>query len=433
MSGCLSTETRAENSAKELRVVLDGESVCARTTEGKTLFSGRAGSDDAEIVQRAVDHVHPGGEVQLSAGKFRFAKPVRISGATTFAGVGKATVIVPPPNDYALIVRTEEKSPRRWHHDNVLNGVTLRALTIDGESPDGIYQGKGIYLQNVFDSHLDGLWIANTGAGAGLFLEDWVGESNFTNLHLINCGNVESRQAAVVIHSSSENPCNNIQFRGLYVIFPIYRGLDIHSEGGPRPPKLIFISQSMFHGWLPRPGRDTTPADLIHIENTDRARGISFDQCRFTAADHKFSLLKVINGTVAVSNSVIGAISGRWVKAGIWAEGGSKLRIVGNTFHEVDTAGERHLLYAKDAQVVFTNNDVSGRSARLSFLPGQNSIVADNTFELTDTQSPVFFLGDDGKNASRNIQVRGNGFSDGRRSEPTISVSALSQGALLSP
>lgn len=431
-SGSLLAEGEPGGQSTDLRVVIEGSSICAKTGEGKVLFTGRSGVDDADIVQRAIDQVHPGGEVRLLAGKYLFSKPVRLYNASTFSGAGKSTVIVPPADDYALLIRTEDKSPRRWYHDNVLNGVTLKALTIDGQRSDGSCQGKGIYLQNVFDSHLDGLWIANTGAGAGLFLEDWVGESNFTNIHLMNCGNVKRRQAAVVIHSSDARPCNNLQFRGLYIIFPPYRGLDIHSEGGSRPPKLIFISHSMFHGWIPKPGHDheTTAADLVYIESTDKERGIFFDQCRFTAADRQFALLKVINGSVAVTNSSIGPIGGRFAKAGIWAENGAKVRVVGNTFHEVDSEGESHLLYVKGAEVLFANNEISGKAARLSLLPGMNSIISSNIFELSDTQNPVILIGDDGKTGSKNIQVHGNVFGEGLPAEKAISVSALSKGAL---
>jgi hypothetical protein len=432
-SGAHAAAPNADGESRELRIVLEGTSISARTPEGRILFSGRAGQDDAAIVQRAVDHVHPGGEIRLAAGTYRFAQTVRITNATTLSGAGKSTVIVPPADDYALVVRTEDNSPRRWYHENVLNGVTLRAFTIDGQREDGTCTGKGIHLQNIFDSHYDGLWIANTGAGPGLCLDDWVGESNFTNIHLMNCGSLERREAAVLIRSSQAGPCNNLQFRGLYVIFPRYRGLDIQSDGGPRPPKLIFVSHSMFHGWIPGNGHPTAPADLVHLENTDKERGVVFDNCRLTAADRGYALLKVVNSQAAVTNSVIGAIGGRWVKIGIQAETGSRLSVRGNTFHEVNQEGDRHLLLVKNSEVLFTENEITGKAARLSLVPGANSIIANNIFRLRDATAPIIFVGDDGQAASRNIRVHGNVYPEGLAAAQAIAVSALSARAFQPP
>lgn len=432
-SAARSAERKSSEEVHEVRVALEGSAITARAAQGGIIFSSPAGQDDADVVQRAVDLVHPGGEVKLLAGRYVFARPVRISGATTFSGAGKSTVIVPPADDFALIVRTEANSPRRWYHENVLNGVTLRAFTIDGRRADGACTGKGIHLQNIFDSHYDELWIANTGAGPGLCLDDWVGESNFTNIHLMNCGSLERREAAVLIRSSQAGPCNNLQFRGLYVIFPRYRGLDVQSDGGPRPPKLIFISHSMFHGWIPGNGHPTAPADLVHLENTDKERGVVFDNCRLTAADRGYALLKVVNSQVAVTNSVIGAIGGRWVKVGIQAEHGARISVRGNTFHEVNQEGDRHLLLIKNSEVLFTENEIAGQAARLSLLPGTNSIIANNIFRLRDATAPIIFIGDDGQAASRNIRVHGNVFPEGLAPTQAISVSALSAHALQPP
>jgi hypothetical protein len=59
--GARAAAPNADSESRELRIVLEGTSISARTPEGRILFSGRAGQDDAAIVQRAVDHVHLGG------------------------------------------------------------------------------------------------------------------------------------------------------------------------------------------------------------------------------------------------------------------------------------------------------------------------------------------------------------------------------------
>ena len=107
--------------------------------------------------------------------------------------------------------------------------------------------------------------------------------------------------------------------------------------------------------------------------------------------------------------------------------------MIGRTFHEVGAGGERHLLYVRGAEVLFTNNEISGRTARLSLLPGRDSIISSNMLELSDAQSPINFIGDDGTTPSKNIQVHGNVFSEGLRAVNAVSISALSQGARQPP
>jgi hypothetical protein len=169
------------------------------------------------------------------------------------------------------------------------------------------------------------------------------------------------------------------------------------------------------------------------LENTDKERGVVFDNCRLTAADRGYALLKVVNSQAAVTNSVLGAIGGRWVKVGIQAENGARLSVRGNSFHEVNQEGDRHLLLVKNSEVLFTENEITGQAARLSLVPGANSIIANNIFRLRDATAPIIFVGDDGQAASRNIRVHGNVYPEGLAAAQAIAVSALSARALQPP
>jgi hypothetical protein len=410
--------------------------VVAHDREGNVISKAVAGTGDADVIQAAVDAVHPGGGIKILAGKYILSKPVSVYNSSTFSGEGRRTILVPPEDDFAIRVETKDSSPRRWYHSKAVHGVVLKEFAIDGKRGDGTNKGKGIYFAYVYDSVFKDLWIGNTGSGAGLFMEGWVGESSFHDIYLMANGNFEKKQAAVVIRSDnkSRDGINNLQIRGLFVIFSNYRAIDIYDDkpnDNAGPPRLIFISNSMFHGWLSERKPD---AELIHLRNTDLTKGVYISHCRLAGAGaaKNLALLKAENSRATVSDSIIGG------QGGIVGERGSVLKVTGNTFQAglvTEQDGEkqthapgladRYVLFLKESEAIFSNNEIYGEDMEIRLAPAANSIITNNRFESESVIDPIIWVGDDGKKGSSNIEISSNIFNTS--ANQSIKISPLSK------
>ncbi len=416
---------------------IDGDTIMAEDALGKVIAQGQAGQADADVVQAAIDYVHPGGQVKLTCGEYRFDKPVVIYNSSTLCGEGRGTVIVPPADDYAFKVMTTEKTETyRPFHGNPgpLYAVIVRDLTIDGESSGS--KGKGIYMRMFWSSSFENLWIQNT--GNALYLHQ-VLESDFSNIYLIANGDAEAAEASVIMTAGG----NNIHFRGLYMIYPNYIGMELIGtpEGVPR---LVFITQSMFHGWLRTPekvdlelgrlkkdwhGTEPTvaaPYDVIRIRDLDAHRlGMLADvvirDSRITVAGPGHASVNVINSPVTIANCVVTATEGECV---IRASDKARVMVTGNTFHCGKEIGCKYALEVNDAQAIFKDNILNGNNLNVHLAAAHNTVIANNHF-TTEHDKPTVWIGDDGKMGSRNIEVSGNIFTE-KRAKTAIEVSPLS-------
>jgi len=416
------SEASTDNQKNSVVIFLKDNLVIAQDREGKVIADGKAGIDDAEVIQTAIDEIHPGGEIKILAGKYILNKSISVYNSSIISGQGRQTILVPPENDFAIRVETKEVSPRRWYHSNVLDGVILKEFAIDGEREDGSSKGKGIYFHFVYDSVFKDLWIGNTGCGAGLFMEGWVGESNFQNIYLMANGNYEKKEGAIVMRSIGWEPINNLQLTGIFVIFPNYRGLDVYDAYSDddsietRPPRLIFFSQSMFHGWM----NNDYLFDLIHLKDVDSFRGVHFSDSRITSGQNEHALIKANNSRVTVSNSVLGINSGGAAKYGIHGTKGAKIKAIGNTFQ----GGNGHVLFTQDSEIIFSQNTIVNDNLNIKLAPASNSIITQNRFEF-EANDPIVMIDDDGQNGSYNIVISNNIFKNSYEQE-AVNISPLS-------
>jgi len=395
--------------------LIENNRVIAEDNAGNIIEEGRAGVDDARVLQSAIDYIHPGGEVKMLRGKYIFAEPVVVYNTTMINGEGRGTIITPPSGDYAFKVITTEKSPLRSEIngldvDNSLYGVVFRDFAIDGER-----KGKGIYMKKLIDSFFEGLWIVNTD-GVGLNIDEYVWECNFENIHLMGNGNADMKEATIMIGGGDNN---NLRFERTEVLFPNYRGVEIGAGNRPYPPRLIFFSHSMFHGVLPI--KKAPQYELIYVNNVDSKRGAVISDSRITHTGERSALIKVMRGSVTISNCIIGGGTGMYAIRG---EKGAMLRIVGNTFHDGPNNNNEYSLYATGSEVIFQANILDGKETKICLAPASNSIIANNRFIL-DTEECSIWIGDDNCVGSSNIEISGNIFSE-RRAEAAIKVSSLS-------
>jgi len=402
-------------------VAIDGDGVFAEDRKGNVIRQGRAGADDADVVQAAVDAVDPGGKIQLTRGTYVFTKTVTIYNNSTLVGEGRGTVIVPPPGEYALWVGTTEKTSvyRPYHGDpGPLYAFIIRDLTIDGKTtPDG-NKGKGIRMEHFWSALVENLWISDT--GCGLYLRHCK-ESDFSNIHLIANGDEKAREASLIM--TGEN--NNVHFRGLFVVYPNYVGMDLIGtlEEGIEVPRLVFVTQGMFHGWLREEG--AAQYDLIRVTDLDAHRvGCLADfvirDSRITVAGRDRASVNAINSPVTVANSVITATRGKYV---IRASKAARVTITGNTYHGGSAEGSQYALHAEDAEVLFKDNTLNGRNLKVHLAPASNSIIADNRF-VVEGDGPTVWVGDNGATGSSHVDVRGNMFCE-KHAGSAVSVSPL--------
>lgn len=422
----MAVRSRRDSSAL---VFIEGDAVVAEDAAGSVIRSGKAGTDDATVVQSAVDNSHPAGEVKMSRGAYAFDKPVIIANSGTISGEGRGTVISPPRGDFAFKVMTTEKTEtyRPFQPGGRLYAVIVRDLAIDGEINDGDWTGKGIYLNSFWSSTFHNLWIEKT--STALYMHR-VHESSFSNIYLIANGNASAKEASVVMAAQSDN----VHIRGLHLIYPNYIGLEMTGSATDSrdAPRLIFISDSMFHGWLPSgkvwgkaPWPEAAPYDLIHLRDCDSQKDGRTDvviaNSRITVAGRDHASVNVINSVVTIRNSVITATGGKYV---VRASQGARVRLTGNSFHGNNPAGSKYAVHAADAEVLFKDNIVTGKNLQIYLAPGRNSIIADNRFSV-EADTPAIWVGDDGATGSSNVQIRGNIFC-GKDQTAAVEVSSLS-------
>ena len=402
-------------------VYLSDGTVRAEDSFGAVIAEGPAGSADAAVLQAAIDSVHPAGEVRLCRGHYLFDKPVVLYNSCTLRGEGRGTVIAPPSGEYAFKVTTTDATTiyRPFHGDpGPLYAVIVRDLTIDGQRSDAKPKGKGIYMEYFWCSSFENLWIQNTGTALYLYHTK---ESDFTNIYLIGNGDADACEASVIM--IGEN--NNIHFRGLDLIYPNYVGLDMVGtrDEGIEVPRLTFISQSMFHGFLRQEG--PAPYDMIRIRDLDATRegclaDVVIRDSRITTPGVGQTAVNISNSPVTIDSSIITASSG---ECAIRVTDAARVRITGNTFHGGSPTCGQYALYVEDAEVIFKNNILNGKNLNIALAPAVNSIVADNRF-IVDTDRPTIWVGDNGSVGSARVDIHGNIFTE-KRAPSAITVSPL--------
>lgn len=411
-------------------VFRQGDSVVAEASNGRVISRLSSKNSAASVIQAAIDFVQPGGEVKIATGHYRLGKSIILYNSSTLVGEGRQTVITPPADDYALKIVKNSKSQilRRQiipkAEGPTLIGVRVRNLALDGEGA-----GKGIYMEQIAGAILQGLWIERTASGSGLYIGPWVMESIFEDILMEANGNAEKKEPAVVI-ASGRDGANNLHFENLFVIYPNYIGLKIGYRSGPNHPRCIFISHSMFHGWLPP---FSSHYDLIRVacdRRPDSELGLVLRDSRLTHAGRGAVLLRVEQGDVKVIGNHIG---GGLYKYGIWGDAGATLTITENTIQQCEWCEKWNphyiptqpfAVFLRGAQATISDNVFGAGVGPVRFSPGFNCIVTGNRF-LTTTAKPRVLIGDDGQHGSRNIVVSGNFFAanDAGRA---IAVSRLS-------
>lgn len=183
-----------------------------------------------------------------------------------------------------------------------------------------------------------------------------------------------------------------------------------------RAPRLIFFSQSMFHGWM----NNDHLFDLIHLKDVDSFRGVHFADCRITSGQNEHALLKAINSRVTVSNSIIGISSLGAAKYGIHGTKGAKIKAIGNTFQ----GGDGHVLFTQDSEIIFSQNTIVNDNLNIKLAPASNSIITQNRFE-SEANDPIIWIADDGQNGSYNIVISNNIFKNSNEQE-AVNISPLS-------
>ncbi len=410
-------------------VYVEGEAVVAEDSLGDVISSGQVGSDDAAVIQAAIDSAHPSGEVRISRGTYLLEKPIIIANAATISGEGRGTVIVPPAGDYAFKVMTTDDTEtfRPYQPGGRLYAVIVRGLAIDGTAGGADGTGKGIYLNRFWSSVFEDIWIENTSTALHLHQ---VHESCFSRIYMIANGNAEAKEPSVFF----DGQCDNIHMSGVTIIYPNYVGLQMvgSATDSRKSPRLVWITDSMIHGWLAGDKAmggsawdGPAPYDLIQITDCDTQKDgrtdITIANTRITVAAPGRTAVNVSNSPVTISNSVISAGRGQCV---VRASKDARVSIVGNSIYGPSPEGCEYVVYAEDSEVLFTDNRLAGKNLQVALAPGVNSIIADNRF-AAEIDGPAIAIGDDGKRGSSNIQVRGNVFSV-KDEAAAIAVSPLS-------
>jgi hypothetical protein len=385
-------------------VFIESGKTIAEDRYGDVILERMTGKDDADVIQAAVEAAGPAGEIKVCRGRYVLNESVQIYNNIKFSGEGRGTVLIPPLNDYALKVEKTDKEfftrPFHAQEGDPLYAVIIRDIAIDGKRGDQAHSGKGIFLHGFWSSVFENLWIQNTGNAMTL---QKVSESDFANIYLINTGDEDKKEAGLSIRGG-----NNIHFSGLYVIYQNYIGLDMLRG------KLVFITQSMFHGWLPRLG-GPPKYPLIQIKdlNEDKKNEGRFksdfviENSRITVGGGEAAVVTIINSPVTLRQCVAAA---GYANTVVSASGNARANLADNSFYSLNPlpAGE-YVLYAEDSEVIFKNNVISNLNLQVCLKGVRNSIIADNRFD-TDSDKPAIFIGSSEGQNSRNILVSGNIF-----------------------
>ena len=226
-------------------------------------------------------------------------------------------------------------------------------------------------------------------------------ESEFRNIHCYGNGSPESEQATLVLASQPEGDANNnLHFDKVYVLHPNYKGVEIGTLNGGRHPRLIFFTQSFFHGWLPT----AAPYDLFCINASATTRGVIVSDSRFTQAGERCSLVHVKTGGVRISNCILGGGTG---EAAVVAQPGTEVSVTGTTMQERQNS--RRSLSAHAADVRFVDNQVEGSGQCVELHSVTSAIVANNRFS-SDPRQPAIRLDKSGSDESGSILIHGNIF-----------------------
>ncbi len=388
-------------------VFIENGRVLAEDRYGNIISQGTAGKGDASVIQSAIDSIGSSGEIKILKGTYLLDRSILIGTNIKLTGEGRGTVLVPPVEDYALRIEKGEKemNPRPYHayEGDPLYALIIRDLTIDGEREGMKNSGKGILLRRFWSSSFENLWIQNTGNALTLLR---IHESDFRNTYLINNGNEEKKEAGLLVSG-----VDNIHFSGLYVIYQNYIGLEIIQS------KLVFISQSMFHGWLPRLGGPANYPLIQARDMNEQQKGegryksdMVIENSRITVGGEGSNAVNIINSPVTIRQCVATSGFGKTV---ISATGNSRVNISDNSFYSFKPlpAGA-FVLYAEDSEVIFKNNVVSVQNLQVSLNAVRNSIIADNRFDLV-TSEPFILLGDKDGKGCRSIRISGNFFRSG--------------------
>ena len=272
----------------------------------------------------------------------------------------------------------------------------VRSLAIWGEG-----RGKGIYLNELTECCCADLWIDTTYDGAALYVNSTVMVSEFHNIHCYGNGSVDSQEATLVIASQTEGDANNnLHFDKVYILLPNYRGVEIGAETGGRHPRLIFFTQSFFHGW----GPVAAPYDLFHIHACDTTRGVVVSDSRFTQAGETSSLVHVETGGIRISSCVLGGGTGG---TAITAESGTQVQVTDSRL-QVRSSPECSLR-AEGADVTFVNNQLDGSGQTLQLHSVASALVTGNHFSTDPRQPAVRVVGSD-PGASERVLISGNIF-----------------------
>ena len=251
---------------------------------------------------------------------------------------------------------------------------------------------------------------------------------------MIANGNAEAKEPSVFF----DGQCDNIHMSGITIIYPNYVGLQMvgHPTDSRHSPRLVWISDSMIHGWLAgdkanngSPCDGPAPYDLIQITDCDTQKDgrsdITITNSRITVAAPGKAAVNVSNSPVTISSSVISAGRGECV---VRASNDARVSIVGNSIYGPSPQGCKYVVYAENSEVLFKDNRLAMNNLQVVLAPGVNSIIADNRFATT-IDGPVISIGDNGKTGSANVQVKGNIIS-GKTAGEAIAVSALSTEAI---
>ena len=369
-----------------------GGAVVLRDGEGKVISQRGAGVDDAGVIQAGAELCREkGGELRILAGRYDLKKSIVLDFPCTVSGEGRGTVLIPPANEYAIrIVKTDRSPtindwvwgperpviPQGWI-DGIarLYGIYVSSLAIVGDG-----RGKGIYLNYVTECICEDLAIHTTGDGAAIYVDETVMESEFRSVVCYGCGSEKNKEAALVVASQDTGDCNNnLQFTRVHVLLPNYVGVQIGTDK-KYPPRLIFFSDSFFHGWGKIPswreeGKREVPYDLFVVHAGDGDRSIVITSSRFTNSGSEKAELRVEKGSVLVSDCVLGGGVGRSV---IVAEPGSEVAIRGNKFEKV--TDWKWALEARGANVIFAENFL-GAGGRLNLKDMAGAVVMGNRFK----------------------------------------------------
>jgi hypothetical protein len=373
-------------------VQAQGDEVIVMAGDG-TLVARASNKQTAAMIQKAVDLCAKGGEIRIAAGRYPLEKSVVVDYPCTISGEGRGTILVPPLGDYALRMMRTGRSPiltdwvwgtKRGKIPKALNdlcavrlyGVHIRSLAIIGDG-----HGKGIYLNELSECSCADLWIHTTEEGAALYLDSTVMETDFHNIHCYNTGSLTNREAALVIASQAAGDSNNnLHFDKVYILLPNYIGVEIGTEAGKRHPRLIYFTQSFFHGWLPV--SFAPPCDLFLVRHTFPERGVTVSDSRFTNSGPRSSIVSVEEGAFQAANCSFG---GGAFAGCIHGAPGTRLNVTGCTFH--GGAASACSLWANRSHVIFSHNSLLEAAKGLRLESPASAVVTDNVFGAARAQA----------------------------------------------